>query len=58
MAMTRKHYQAFADMFKRIKPISERPTWDNIVIEAADMFAKDNPRFDRNKFYEACRYNG
>ena len=30
--------------------------WNVIVLDFADMLAKDNPRFDRERFLTACGY--
>ena len=54
--MTRKDYVKFAAMLKL-----ERETYGNIVelgliIDSiADIFAADNPRFDRERFAKACK---
>jgi len=33
-----------------------QPFFSKMVIDFAEMFAKDNPRFDANKFYDASNY--
>lgn len=49
---TRKHFQAIAEIVSNIKSDKERKQ----VAEAhASSFAKENPRFDRNKFLTACK---
>lgn len=58
----RQHYEAIAEIIKsRIEYVSvftdhtmAKGTCNGIATELADYFAKDNPRFDRDKFLEAC----
>lgn len=55
---TRQHYKAVAEIIKKhssednfsIKVIDV----DVLTYHLADYFAKDNERFDREKFLEAC----
>ena len=63
--MTRRDYIKFADMFLRAKPDEYYAkaamyactiAWSNMVRKTADIFADDNPNFNRAKFYEACGY--
>jgi len=55
--MTRKDYVATADI---LDVLVSTVTEDNLpdVLDAVDafaeMFAKDNPRFDRTRFVNAC----
>lgn len=62
MSMSREHYRKVAEMFH-----VERKTWEGLEGEdtakavtfilanrLATMFQHDNPRFDRDKFLEAC----
>ena len=56
--MTRKDYEAIAEIFSAVE--KERPRQEVGAILAvmrglADYFEKDNPRFDRDRFVEACR---
>lgn len=61
---TRKHYAAMADLVSsRVKQMSvERHPCQSyaqrsiaqMAQEMADYFAKDNPKFNRAKFLEAC----
>ena len=56
---TRQHYKAIAEIVKNAK---ERDFWSSFRVQAlariaydlADCFGKDNPRFDRQKFFDAC----
>ena len=46
--MTRKHYQAIAELISRgVDPVE-------LVHLLSDIFEEDNPRFDRAKFLKAC----
>ena len=46
--MSRKHYKAVAEI---LKYTDEK---QDIMLKLADMFEKDNPNFDREKFIDAC----
>ena len=48
---TRKHFRAMAAAIAKIEDKKERAIQANL---AADMFAKDNPRFNRALFLAAC----
>lgn len=57
--MTSKNYVAFAEMFKAMWPTSGNQAeadsvWHHAIAASADVFATDNPRFDRLKFMQAC----
>lgn len=62
--MTRKDYIKFAALFAGEMALARSATavghYDrpgvvrNIIFSTADIFAQDNPRFDRDKFYTAC----
>jgi hypothetical protein len=59
--MSRKHYVAMAESLRFARPEGETPTdfkylqqWTRDVIAIADVFAADNGRFDRNRFYRAA----
>jgi len=66
MAMTRKHYQAFADLINSARReinsegipddfnIGKHYTIGWIASSMAFLFEDYNPRFDRKKFMEAC----
>ena len=67
MMFTKKHYEMIAKVIADCQPVLSKDSMPlsgilydarrhkvlNIAIELADMFAKDNPRFDRYKFYKA-----
>lgn len=59
--MSRKHYQSFAAMFAGEMALAKHSgdknriiQVENIIRSAADIFAQDNPNFDRARFYAAC----
>lgn len=57
--MTRKDYIIIANAMKRQKPsLKLQPEqyyqWLNIVADLCYHCEKDNPRFDKDKFQEAC----
>ncbi len=69
--MTRKDYAAFAaivrDTSGMLAPSPDdyqgsdartRETLDCIMLRLADLFARDNPRFDRARFLAACERKG
>lgn len=59
---TRQHYKAIAEIIKAQKDLTgvfagkqfAAQKIDDIATGLADYFAKDNPRFDRDKFLQAC----
>lgn len=58
--LTRKHYEAIAEILSEHKDDSQYSTViderrvESISLSLADYFEKDNPRFDRDRFLEAC----
>lgn len=64
--MTRKDYIAFAEALRDVKLAlagfletprhtrREMATWQACVVRVADVLADDNPRFDRERFFDAC----
>jgi hypothetical protein len=55
--MTRKDYVATAEILKFASDKTHPALFSKIVNDFAEMFAKDNPRFDVNRFHEASGYN-
>ena len=49
--MTKKHFQLFAEVIRKIQYTDKRKDAAELVIEVA---MKENPRFDRNTFLKAC----
>ena len=63
--MTKKDYIAFAQVFEALRDEciivrgdQAHATLDRVVAETADIFARDNSRFDRAKFLKACGLEG
>jgi hypothetical protein len=54
--MTRKDYIATAEILKFASDKAHPALFSKIVNDFAVMFAKDNPRFDVNRFHEASNY--
>lgn len=55
--MTRKDYQLIADIFANIVEDfgQGEPVQPSLIAEElSDALAKDNPRFDRERFLKAC----
>lgn len=62
--MSRKHYRALAQAIRDARPYASpigRPeiqaandVVDNVARNLADECKRDNPRFDRVKFFAAC----
>jgi len=51
----RRHMNAVAEVVRVVGNVCDRgPCWQMMKAELADMFARDNPRFKRGKFEEAC----
>ena len=53
--MTRKHFKVFA---ASIEKLVNRDAAYGMACDVADVCAKDNPRFDRVRFFEACGFPG
>lgn len=60
---TRQHYKAIAEIIKEQQKEASKACGmgfsftckiGRLAIELADYFAKDNPRFDRERFLAAC----
>lgn len=55
--MSRKHYEAIAEVLAAERAISGtalgRIAVVNITHSLADVFKRDNPSFDRERFYKA-----
>ena len=55
--MTRKDYIATAEILKYASDKTHPALFSKIVNDFAEMFAKDNERFDVTRFHEASGYN-
>ena len=49
--MSRKHYQAIA---AALRNIPDKATRQAVISELLPRFKKDNPRFDCQRFIDAC----
>jgi hypothetical protein len=54
--MTRKDYIATAEILKFMSDKMHPALFSKTVGDFAEMFAKDNPRFDVTRFHEASNY--
>jgi hypothetical protein len=54
--MTRKDYVATAEILNYVSNKTHPAVFSKMVVDFAEMFAKDNPRFDANRFYSASNY--
>ena len=52
--LTRKTYKAQAAIIKKHIPTAGRDFCYEMATDLADYYGKDNPRFDRARFLEAC----
>jgi hypothetical protein len=52
--MTRKDYVATAQILSNYHNHFDVGTFADIVNDFGDMFENDNPRFDHDRFVEAC----
>jgi len=52
--MTRKHFQAVADLLAGLREYVSADTFGELVEGFGDLFSADNPRFDFDKFALAC----
>jgi hypothetical protein len=55
--MTRKDYVAVAEILKFASDKAHPALFSKMVNDFAVMFAKDNERFDVNRFHEASGYH-
>jgi hypothetical protein len=54
--MTRKDYIATAEILNYASNKMHPALFSKVVNDFAEMFAKDNPRFDVSRFHEASNY--
>jgi hypothetical protein len=52
--MTRKDYVETAKILNMFSDSMDSHVFNDLVFEFSEWFASDNPRFDENKFYDAC----
>ena len=54
--MSKKDFIATAEILKYASDKTHPAVFSKMVLDFAEMFAKDNPRFDTNKFFAAANY--
>ena len=54
--MTRKDYVATAEILNYVSNKTHPAVFSKMVNDFAEMFAKDNPRFDVVRFHEASNF--
>jgi hypothetical protein len=52
--MTRKDYVETASILNKFADTIDSHTFQDLIFEFSEWFASDNPRFDENKFWDAC----
>jgi hypothetical protein len=52
--MTRKDYVATAEILSRYGLELGQGSFEDLINDFAEMFEADNPRFDADKFFDAC----
>lgn len=61
MALTKKHFEALAEIIKTVKDDVGDRTVDSVLHQiardVADFSQVENSRFDRNRFLRACGLN-
>jgi hypothetical protein len=55
--LTRKHFEILAGKIAKLTLIN-RDVAHEMACDIADACEKDNPRFDRLRFFEACGFPG
>lgn len=54
--MTRKDYVSTSEILWSIRHAVTPEIHEMLVSDFAEMFATDNPRFDRARFFDACGF--
>ena len=52
--MTRKDYVETAKILNQFSDTIDSHAFQDLVFEFSEWFSADNPRFDENKFWDAC----
>jgi hypothetical protein len=52
--MTRKDYVETAKILNNFVDVIDKNDFDDLIFQFSDWFTSDNPRFDEQKFYDAC----
>ena len=55
--MTRKHFEQMAASVEKLARTHYDAAYD-MATDLANVYEKDNPRFNRDKFFEACGMGG
>ena len=55
--MTRRHFQALADVMARFADIIPADVLWDLADDIADLCARENGRFDRQRFRVACGFD-
>ena len=55
--MTRKHFEILAASIAKLNLFDHNAAHE-MACDVADACAKENPRFDRVRFFEACGFPG
>jgi hypothetical protein len=56
MTMTRKHFEAIAEILNYNSNKTHPAVFSKMVLDFAEMCAKENENFNVEKFYEASNY--
>jgi len=52
--MTRKDYVETAKILNQFADTIDSHVFQDLIFEFSEWFSADNPRFDENKFFDAC----
>jgi hypothetical protein len=52
--MTRKDYVETAKILNLFAESIDSHVFQDLIFEFSEWFSADNPRFDENKFFDAC----
>jgi hypothetical protein len=52
--MTRKDYVETAKILNMFATEIDSKTFQDLIFEFSEWFSADNPRFDENRFWDAC----
>jgi hypothetical protein len=56
MTMTRKHFEAIAEIINYNANKTHPAVFSKMVLDFSELCAKENPNFNVTKFHEACGY--
>lgn len=56
--MTRRQFEALAKLVKGYADNGGAVGWHRLAVDLAALCAAENPRFDRNRFIDACSPEG